>query len=152
MSRGRGGPRLNEQPKGKKEIRMLKAQFIVPIPKKKTRQHVAKLVALVNKGFDFKHSITLIVVPAQVVGDPKNGEPCGFGAFDYRDEKDLKIWLAGHQLPDLEYDEWLEALTSNLAHELAHYEQYRDGKTIQERGVEVRAKRLVERLGLMGIE
>jgi hypothetical protein len=38
---------------------------------------------------------------------------------------------------------WL-AVRMTLCHELAHYEQWRDGRTVQERGVRVRARTLLE--------
>jgi len=40
------------------------------------------------------------------------------------------------------------AVIETLAHELAHYEQFRDGRPLQERGVGVRAKSLMKQCGM----
>lgn len=45
--------------------------------------------------------------------------------------------------------EAIAAVLTNFLHEWAHYEQYRDGKPIQERGVNVRAKSLAKKLGVV---
>lgn len=50
-----------------------------------------------------------------------------------------QIELAGKQTD-------MEAYKDTICHEFAHYEQWRDGLTIGERGVKVRAKNLVEQV------
>lgn len=56
-----------------------------------------------------------------------------------------QIYAAGIPLPRSEMTraEALLVLKQNIAHEVAHYEQFRDGKKLTERGVESRAMALV---------
>jgi predicted SprT family Zn-dependent metalloprotease len=42
--------------------------------------------------------------------------------------------------------EWPAFLTEIIAHELAHYEQFRDGRKLQERGIAVRTRTLVQEI------
>lgn len=124
-------------------MRKIAVEFIKPIPRE-TRKHILAMVEMVRSEFDVQDDMLIRVTPSYVVGDGKDGY--GFAAFVVN-KGDVKIYLAGHQVPDMTYSEWLEVLMESLCHELAHYEQYRDGKEIQERGVAVRTKSIMRRLG-----
>lgn len=99
---------------------------------------------------DFRHAVKIHVVPSRVVGDqPPFGRlhGVGFGAFAIRRGKP-SIWIAGiRQEGCITDDEHREMLLRVLCHELAHYEQWRDGKRLQERGVGVRARSLMKKIG-----
>lgn len=78
----------------------------------------------------------------------------GFGTFHLGDGGRPIIHVAGERPHDLDEAEWLgDMLPSTVAHEWAHYEQFRDGKPIQKRGVVVRTRtllRLIEGRGNHG--
>lgn len=123
----------------------IKLEFIKSIPYQ-TKRHIRVMVDMVKGHIKLNHPLTVRVVPAQVIGTQEVG--FGFGLFEYdKKGKDLTIMLSGHQLPDLQYDEWIEMIMEALCHELAHYEQFRDGKKVQERGVRVRARNLMKKAG-----
>lgn len=125
------------------ERKYLDLEFIKPIPRD-VRKIVRSMVAIVNITFPVLDYISVKVTPSYVVGDEESGY--GFAAFQVCDGK-IEIFLAGHPLPDITYKEWLDCLKESLCHELAHYEQYRDKKPLQERGVRVRARSLLRSLG-----
>jgi len=88
------------------------------------------------------HDIEITVVPAPVVTD---GDGFGFAAF-YIDDGRPKMCIAGEKVDEITRDDWLaDMLPSDVAHEWAHYEQWRDGRPVQERGVAVRARTLLRR-------
>lgn len=102
----------------------------------------------------FRHPVRVTVVPhATVMGH--EGLP-GWAAFlipppDYTGGDVVRIVLGGGKAPVLEAHygygpaEAVAALVHNLAHEVVHYEQWRDGRAVTERGVERRAAALVSR-------
>lgn len=89
-----------------------------------------------------RHTIQVYVVPAITVSD--DGHRFGFAAFRMAGGEP-EIWIGGE--PPKGVDDLEAYLRENFAHELAHYEQWRDGRTLQERGVEVRARTLATALG-----
>jgi hypothetical protein len=102
----------------------------------------------------FHHPVRVTVVhQATVMG--LDGAP-GWAAFmippdDYTPGDVVRIFLGGGQLGVLERHFRLDAagarikLAHDLAHEIVHYEQWRDGRTVSERGVNRRAATLVRR-------
>lgn len=94
------------------------------------------------------HIVVVHVVPAPAVKS-SDGERLGFGVFSYRDDPadvpSCCIWLAAN-VPVACQAERLDAILHTFAHELAHYEQWRDGRTMTERGVNVRAKSIRRQL------
>lgn len=121
---------------------MVTLEFIQPIPKE-TRGLFSNLIERAKERFDFKHPIIVQVVPAAVIKDAVSGD-IGFGCFDYQNKKKLQIVIAGHKLPEFSDEEWPDILIENFCHELAHYEQFRGGKKVQERGVRVRVRSLTK--------
>jgi hypothetical protein len=89
------------------------------------------------------HGIRVVVAPAIIL--EKHGGR-GFAAF-LRRKRTAEIWLAGMRPPQLEARHHALFVAHCFAHELVHYEQWRDGKCMQERGVEVRLRTLLRRMG-----
>jgi hypothetical protein len=101
----------------------------------------------------FRHPVRVTVVPqATVMG--LDGAP-GWAVFlippeDYAAGDVVRIFLAGGKVAVLERhyglrpDTALARLAHDLAHELVHYEQWRDGRLISERSVNRRAEALVQ--------
>lgn len=93
-----------------------------------------------------RHNVRVIVV-AGVIQFHEDAE-CGFGAF--RDGEDgPKIYLCGLTMQQLgetriTTKESLRMIVETLAHELVHYEQFRDEKTPTERGVAVRMRSILK--------
>lgn len=98
---------------------------------------------VMHRACDIQHIVRVLVVPAKSL---TAGNQYGFGAFVVTRGKP-EIWLAG-QKPEksITDDEHRQMTIETFAHELAHYEQWRDGLKLQERGVAVRAKRIVRAL------
>lgn len=101
---------------------------------------------------DFRHPVRVTVVPQSTVLG-LDGEP-GWAVFlippvDYQSGDVVQIYLAGGKLTILEEHYRLRPATAlarlahDLAHEVVHYEQWRDRRTISERGVNRRAAALV---------
>lgn len=90
-----------------------------------------------------EHPLPVIVVPAPVVATP---DGYGFGVFVGHRGK-CHIWLAGALRDEkqnyLAKSENTKQVLQSLAHELAHYEQWRDGRKLTERGVAVRARGII---------
>jgi len=105
---------------------------------------VTRFVRKAEKELNIKHRVRVMVVPAPVI----EGEPgkFGFGCFvpgAPNKKFDCQIVLAGDlDEVGLKVSEQHEFIEETLAHELAHYEQWRDGKPLQERGVRVRGKNI----------
>jgi len=91
-----------------------------------------------------EHPLMVEVVPAEVLTDGHKGY--GFGLFYFDKLSIPSIALAGDLrsiVTECGKSEALGHLRQTFAHELAHYEQWRDGRKVQERGVEVRARNIV---------
>ena len=87
------------------------------------------------------------IAPAPCV---TNGRGFGWGAFDDPPGEVLRptSYIAGEKPDDIGDEDWLsDMLPHVLAHEWAHYEQWRDGKPVRERGVEARARELLRLIG-----
>ncbi len=117
----------------------------VPADVRRELRRVASLFPEVSR---VRHRISVVVAPAPAISGPDGG--VGFGAFlcpaRKRYSGPLRIYIAGRPMgyksAGVGRREAVHAVGESLLHELAHYEQYRDGRTVQERGVEVRAKSL----------
>ena len=95
-----------------------------------------------------------IIVQIANAGSLQAGESLAFGCFGWPKSRPVGrrfvwIFLAG-RLPEqviesgnCERSEAIESLLEVLAHEFAHYEQWRAGKRPSERGAQRRAKQLV---------
>jgi hypothetical protein len=106
-------------------------------------ERFAGLVQLVVK---VEHGVLVKVIPAQRVVD-ENGDP-QLGLY-YLETAQPTIALAGDLRKEVvEYGKTnaLEMFRDTFAHELAHYEQWRDGRPVQERGVNVRARNIVRKV------
>lgn len=87
-----------------------------------------------SKIVNIKHVIPVHVVPARRIYIESDGTYC-FAC--YKKSRPL-IYLSGR---------WcLKEIVEDLIHALVHYEQYRDGKKIQERGVNVRSRSIIRKL------
>jgi hypothetical protein len=107
-----------------------------------------------RRTIEFRHPVRLTVVPhATVMG--LDGAP-GWAVFlippdDYAAGDEVRIFLGGGKLSVLERyygfrpDTALAKMGHDLAHEIVHYEQWRDGGAIWERGVNRRAAALIRR-------
>lgn len=115
-------------------------EFIAPIPWP-VRRRLGRLMARLPELTEIPHQLPVTIVPAPGI---KAGEGYGFGAFA-RDGQEIGIWIAGNPLGVMPMDEFVELAASTLAHELVHYEQWRDGRQLSERGVEVRTRNLLRR-------
>jgi hypothetical protein len=102
----------------------------------------------------FRHPVRVIVVPhATVMG---HEEPPGWAVFvipppEYTPGDVVRIYLGAGKVDVLERDFGLASPDSvlrvmhDLAHEIVHYEQWRDGREVTERGVNRRAAAWVNR-------
>jgi len=90
---------------------------------------------------EIRHRLMVSIVPGVVVCHGKS-KTSGFGVFD---SVNIRIFIAGIPLPRSEMTraEWIRNAKHTIAHEFAHYEQFRDGRRLTERGVESRARKLV---------
>lgn len=118
------------------------------------RQAIIRALASVLSLSPLKHKLEICVVPAPAVKDPITGT-CGFGVFVHWKPKrqGVSIFVAAGLAEAAQRDgdsraEAVEAVVHVFLHEWAHYEQFRDGKQLTERGPELRARglrRLIER-------
>lgn len=115
----------------------LKPSFVAPIPRN-VRRVVTRLCQELQRATSVPHEVEVIVVPAPAVSRPDGA--CGFGGFA---PADGRIYLAGQRPPDVSSAAWQDLVAETLCHELAHYEQWRDGRELTERGVAVRARNLL---------
>lgn len=121
---------------------MMRVEFIRPIDRT-VRALAAKAFGWYSVNFDVPHHVRVLVVPAPCIVDRNHGS--GFGVFSTRTitVRDRRvrpmIGIAGHCPQGCEYEDWLQTLPETIFHEIAHYEQFRDGRKLQERGVAKRA-------------
>lgn len=102
----------------------------------------------------FEHPVRVTVVPhATVMG---HEEPAGWAVFvipppEYSPGDVVRIYLGAGKADVLERDFGISSPDSilrvvhDLAHEVVHYEQWRDGREVTERGVNSRAAAWVNR-------
>ena len=110
--------------------------FVFNIPKgvpRATEAAVLKLAKRLEKATQIKHPVPVFVTAMEVIP----GAHDEHGNFWYCDS-DNQCWIS---LAGLAKRSTVE---STFAHEVAHYEQWRDGKPVQERGIEVRARTLLK--------
>lgn len=116
------------------------------------RERLKRFAQWLRRDLHFLHPVQVTVVPhALVMG---HDGAAGWGVFlippdDYVRGDVTRIYLAGGAVEVLEWHyqvaapESLAKLMHSLAHEIVHYEQWRDGRPICERGVNRRAAALV---------
>jgi hypothetical protein len=105
---------------------------------------VVEVVTNVVRGFPGRqHEIAVRVCAAPTVTDGRGG--FGFAALVIGGEPlRITIWVAGQCPPKINRREWLrEMLPESVLHELVHYEQWRGGRALTERGVAVRVRNLL---------
>lgn len=115
---------------------------------REVREVVVKLVEDLAGLTKIKHKLPVVVVYGDHIVDQAGG--AGFGCFC---SKPLHILIAGLACKLMEFHvpkemrcshaEALHELRLTVAHEFVHYEQWRDGIVPHERGVTVRARRLL---------
>jgi hypothetical protein len=118
------------------------------------RQVLKAFARWLRREVAFRHPVRVTVVPhATVMG---HDGAAGWAVFlippeDYAAGDVVRIFIGGGNVEVLERhygfgaEEALDGLIHNLAHEVVHYEQWRDGKAVTERGVNRRAAALVSR-------
>lgn len=89
-----------------------------------------------------RHQLDVLVVPHPVVGDGEGG--VGFACFGAPPtaDRDPVLCIATGKWWMIDVAECRRM----VLHELAHYEQFRDGRPLTERGVERRARTLLRTL------
>jgi len=83
-----------------------------------------------------KHALVVTVVPGNVIQTPSGKR--AFGLFR-ASGNGIEICIAGTPIRNMTT---IDDIERTLCHEFAHYEQFRDGRRLQERGVKVRAENL----------
>lgn len=119
----------------------------------RTRHHVGRLVAWLRETQRVEDGLIVALRPEPAV---EGGGGIGFASISLpRVTVDRApgrfIWMpVGCGFVEVAVEEWgeteaeaLNGLLHNILHEFAHYEQYRDGREVQERGVNVRATSLL---------
>ncbi|HEX6939759.1 MAG TPA: hypothetical protein VF158_10135 [Longimicrobiales bacterium] len=102
----------------------------------------------------FRHPVRVTVVPRATV--MAHEEPSGWAVFvipppDYTPGDVVRIYLGAGKVDVLERDfgfshpDSVIRVMHDLAHEVVHYEQWRDGREVTERGVNRRATAWVNR-------
>lgn len=131
----------------------LRLRFYAGVPRD-VRRALKDFARWLRGRVGFEHPVQVTVVPhATVMGD--HGA-AGWALFvippaDYLRGDVVRIYLGGGAAEILERHfrfsrrEALEALVLHLAHEIKHYEQWRDGLAITERNVNRRAAALLTR-------
>ena len=98
---------------------------------------------------DVPHDLLMVIYPAEVV-TTDDGDACWATFQEPTGNTNLHIKIAGRfprgMFPHRR--DGIENLMDSVCHEFAHYEQWRDGKEITERGVNVRARGLLKLCGL----
>jgi hypothetical protein len=95
---------------------------------------------------EIRHWLPVSLVPAPTLQAPDGA--LGFAVFVV-DPKGARILVAGENpFEDCPEREFIESTLHNVAHEIAHYEQWRDGRKVQERGVNLRATNLLRKAGI----
>jgi hypothetical protein len=89
-----------------------------------------------------EHCLKVFLMPAPVVLCTQTGRR-GYGLFRWGKVHRAEIFLGdGRVARGLKLRTRMRLVRSTFAHELAHYEQWRDGRRMTERGVAVRARTL----------
>lgn len=91
---------------------------------------------------EVRHDLDVVVVPAPAVNFDGR---CGLGVFVVGPPywPWCQIYLAGERPEDVSLDCWCDSVAETLAHELEHYQQWRDGAPLSEDDVEERALALL---------
>lgn len=99
--------------------------------------------ASIPVGIEEGDVLLVVLCPSQAVESP---DGAGFGAFRINRGRP-EIWLAGEKPePSMSDADHAGEILEVLSHEVAHYEQWRDGREIQERGVAVRARTIARKI------
>jgi hypothetical protein len=125
----------------------------MPGVKRDVMRAVGRLTAALAGAFPPPHRLEVLVVPNPAV--VKEGG-FGFGVFHTaagigHARYDARIVIAAGLAEITQADagatrtEGVRAVVETLLHEWVHYEQFRDGRPITERGVQVRARNLYGR-------
>lgn len=111
---------------------------------KSVRTSVAETVSRLCRVSPMPNNLRIVVVPAATV---EADGAVGFGLFGAPEDTPT-IVIGGVFSQDLKKDmsrnDWLRTLPDTIAHEWAHAEQWKRGAKLQERGVNRRAKELLE--------
>jgi len=108
------------------------------------KQALKTFAVWLRRRVEFRHPVRVTVVPqAAVMGH--EGAP-GWAVFvipgeEYRSGDVVRIYIAGGRAETGP----LHPLLHDLAHEIVHYEQWRDGRRVDERNVNRRAASLLSR-------
>jgi hypothetical protein len=90
------------------------------------------------------HEIDIIIIPCGLAGAVE--QYLSHGGFVVVGSRPTVI-VGGR--PDSEYNYTVDGIIDTIAHELVHYEQWRDGREQTERGVKVRARSIMKKCGVV---
>lgn len=113
-----------------------------------TKRTVSRIVRDLSNGTEIRHRIKVVAVEGHKLRF-RDGK-IAFAVFHCPESGEsgpLTIYLACLRQPGMTKRNWYGYLAGLVAHELAHYEQFRDGLKMQERGVAARAKRILRDSG-----
>jgi hypothetical protein len=110
----------------------------------KPKQDIANVFWKLSPLVESKHDLCIFVVSAILVSYKRL---VGFGMFIVEGGSP-RIVMGGELPPSIEPKDYQISFAETMAHELAHYEQWRDGRRLQERGVSVRVNTLFKRAGI----
>lgn len=95
----------------------------------RVRPWLSALLPILMKQWQLPGVVSFHLAPSTVIASSLGSDEMGFAAF----VPGMKgIIVASVRLPDLSFEEWLEQLTYNVVHELAHYRQLLEGKFFEE--------------------
>jgi len=96
----------------------------------------------IEQVLDIPHELRLIPIDAPFL----NLDHCGYpviASFCATSSRPNELSEAPYMLVCTDYDDF-EEIKDSIAHELVHYEQWRDGKSFTERGVAVRSRNILK--------
>lgn len=127
---------------------MAKFRFTKSIPLY-VRKHLRKVVFLIEQDIGTTTGLMISVCNGTCIGFAGKVDEA-WGAFSIYQNARPKIHMAGHPHEHALHKFFnnkrdLAFLSAVLVHELVHFEQFKSGKKVQERGVKIRMKNLLQK-------
>lgn len=134
--------------RGPKPIARLPRVHVFSGVPKYAAEAVRKAVRRAAAVMAVRHRLTVHVVPAPVVIEP-HWDAAGFGCFM---SGSGRIYIGGlspsvFRLQGATHTEAVFGIAETVFHELVHYEQWRDGKPMNHRGLQQRVNALMRETG-----
>jgi len=114
-------------------------KFIPPVSAK-VRATIKSFIEIVPEVIRLEHDLRVTVLPEAII---RVENDAAFGGFYPGPGPSIVLAGSPEKASGISIEEWCGCVLHILSHELAHYEQFRDGKELTERGVEVRAKSIL---------